>query len=46
MAMIILQVDHSHKECNELSLEVRKREQEVERIHQDKIIELEKVLHQ
>lgn len=37
------QVDQSHRECDELSREVRKKEQEIERAHQDKIIELEKV---
>lgn len=37
------QVEQSQKECDELSHELRKREQEVERAHHDKIIELEKV---
>ena len=37
------QVDHSRNECDDLNRELRKKEQEVEKVHQEKIIELEKV---
>ena len=37
------QVEQSRRERDELSHELRKRDQEVEKVHQDKLIELEKV---
>ena len=38
-------MDQSRKDRDDLSHELRKRDQEVERVRQDKIIELEKVCH-
>lgn len=39
----VVQLDQSHQESQQLAGELRRKEEEVEQLHQDRLLELEKV---
>ncbi len=43
MVMVILQLDRSRQECEDLGRELRRKDQEMERVQQEKQLEIDRV---